>query len=140
MPVCVPKELNIIERKLLTLLFIKVRKNGAKMDTTTTLNELYKILHSKGIVATRKEFHKDWLNRSECYFRYLKSKNKLPSADTLAICSSKLKHYSLLLAKTQHKNLARDFTSYSKRLDEVIFANAQLKWVELMQNSSNNIA
>ena len=82
------------------------------MDTTTTINELYEALHSEGIVTTRKEFYKDWLNRSECYFRHLKLHNKTPSADTLAICSSKLKYYSSLLEKTRHKNLASDFSSY----------------------------
>jgi hypothetical protein len=108
------------------------------MDTKQTINELYKTLHSQGIVATRKEFYKDWLNRSECYFRYLKLKDKAPSADTLAICSSKLKYYGSLLEKTQHKNLARDFTIYSKKLDEVISANAQLKWLDLNVSSTTN--
>ena len=105
----------------------------------TTINELYDTLHSEGIVATRKEFYKDWLDRSECYFRYLKLKNKAPSADTLAICSSKLKHYSLLLEKSHHTHLASDFTTYSKKLDEVIFENAQLKWLDLIANSSSDI-
>ena len=45
------------------------------MDTTHTINELYQTLLTKGIVATRKEFYNDWLNRSDCYFRYLKLKN-----------------------------------------------------------------
>ena len=110
------------------------------MDTKETINELYQNLHAKGIVSTRKEFYNDWLNRSECYFRYLKLKDKAPSADTLAICSSKLKYYSSLLEKTQHKNLASDFTTYSKKLDEVISANAQLKWLDLTENSKTNTA
>ena len=110
------------------------------MDTKHTINELYQTLLAKGIVSTRKEFYRDWLNRSECYFRYLKLKNKAPSADTLAICSSKLKHYSQLLEKTQHQHLASDFTRFSKKLDEVIFANAQVKWLNLTENSTTNTA
>jgi len=115
----------------------KLETNGKKLDTTNTINELYKTLHSKGIVATRKEFYEDWLNRSECYFRYLKFKNKSPSADALAICSSKLKHYSSLLEQHNYKYLANEFHIYSQRFDELISTNGKLKWLNFVENKSD---
>ena len=53
---------------------------------------------------TKREFYEDWLNRSEGYVCYLKHNNKQPSTDALAICSSKLKHYSKVL---QQKNTSK---------------------------------
>ena len=109
------------------------------MDNQTALNEIFNTLSNIGIVDTKREFYEDWLNRSEGYVRYLKHANKQPSTDALAVCSSKLKHYSLLLEKSHHTHLASDFTTYSKKLDEVIFENAQLKWLDLIANSSSDI-
>jgi hypothetical protein len=111
-------------------------KNGAEMDTQLTINEIYNRLSDIGIVDTKKEFYRDWLNRGESYFRCLKQKNKQPSADTLAICSSKLKHYSTLLQqKNQHQYsvLAKEFSAYSSQLDTLIFNNSKTKWLELME-------
>ena len=111
-------------------------KNGVKMDTQLTINEIYNRLSDIGIVDTKKEFYKDWLNRGESYFRCLKQKNKQPSADTLAICSSKLKHYSTLLQqKNQHQYtvLAKEFSAYSSQLDTLIFNNSKTKWLEIME-------
>jgi len=113
--------------------------NGAEMDNHT-LNEVYTKLSSIGVVDSRREFYKDWLNRSEGYVRWLKHTNKQPSADTLAICSSKLKHYSRLL--TQKKDakfveLASVFSDYSTKLDLMIFDNSTTKWMELMEDDSN---
>ena len=55
------------------------------MNNQTALNEIYDTLSNIGIVDTKKEFYKDWLNRSEGYVRYLKHNNKQPSSDALAI-------------------------------------------------------
>ena len=109
------------------------------MDTKQTINELYQNLHAKGIVSTRKEFYNDWLNRSESYFRYLKLKDKKPSSDALAICSSKLKYYSILLEQNQQALLADEFVTYSHRLDEMIFSNSKTKWMGLM-NANTELA
>ena len=110
------------------------------MDNQITLNEIYNKLSSIGVVDSKREFYKDWLNRSEGYVRWLKHTNKQPSADTLAICSSKLKHYSRLL--TQKKDakfveLASVFSDYSTKLDLMIFDNSTTKWMELMEDDSN---
>ena len=110
-------------------------RNGEKMDTQLTINEIYNKLSTLGVVDTKKEFYKDWLNRGESYFRCLKKKNKKPSADTLAICSSKLKHYSTLLRqKNQHQYrvLANEFSDYSTQLDTLIFHNSKMKWLDMM--------
>ena len=106
------------------------------MDTKQTINELYQNLHAKGIVSTRKEFYKDWLNRSECYFRYLKLKDKKPSSDALAICSRKLKHYSILLKQNHNAVLADEFATYSNKLDAMIFSNSKSKWMNLMNTNT----
>lgn len=109
------------------------------MDTKQTINELYQNLHAKGIVSTRKEFYNDWLNRSECYFRYLKLKDKKPSSDALAICSSKLKHYSILLKQNHHAVLADEFATYSNKLDAMIFSNSKTKWMDLMNSEAEPV-
>ena len=75
------------------------------MNNQTALNEIFNTLSNIGIVDTKREFYEDWLNRSEGYVRYLKHANKQPSTDALAVCSSKLKHYSKLL---QQKNTAQN--------------------------------
>jgi len=70
----------------------------------------------------------------------LKHSNKEPSADTLAICSSKLKHYSRLLTQKEDAKcveLASVFNDYSTKLDIIIFDNSKTKWMELMENDSN---
>ena len=110
------------------------------MDTQTTINEIYSNLAAKGIVATKKEFYKDWLNRSESYFRYLKHSDKKPSADALAICSSKLKHYSILLKQKKQSHyytLANEFSDYSNKLDLLIFDNSKTKWIERMEKEES---
>ena len=106
-----------------------------------TLNEIYSTLSAVGIVDSKREFYKDWMNRSEGYVRWLKHSKKEPSADTLAICSSKLKHYSRLLRQkkgTQFIELASVFSDYSTKLDLMIFDNSKTKWMELMENETNN--
>lgn len=110
------------------------------MDNQITLNEIYNKLSSIGVVDSKREFYKDWLNRSEGYVRWLKHSNKQPSADTLAICSSKLKHYSRLLTQkkdTKFVELASVFSDYSTKLDVMIFDNSTTKWMELMEDDSN---
>ena len=80
------------------------------------------------------------MNRSEGYVRWLKHSNKEPSADTLTICSSKLKHYSRLLTQKEDAKcveLASVFDEYSTKLDIIIFDKSKTKWMELMENDSN---
>ena len=110
------------------------------MDNQITLNEIYNKLSLICVVESKREFYKDWLNRSEGYVRWLKHSNKQPSADTLAICSSKLKHYSRLLTQkkdTKFVELASVFSDYSTKLDLMIFDNSTTKWMELMEDDSN---
>ena len=105
-----------------------------------TLNEIYSTLSAVGVVDSKREFYKDWMNRSEGYLRWLKHSNKEPSADTLAICSSKLKHYSRLLTQKEDAKcveLASVFDDYSTKLDIIIFDNSKTNWMELMENDSN---
>ena len=112
------------------------------MDNQTALNEIYDTLSTIGVVDTKREFYIDWLNRSEGYVRYLKHNNKQPSTDALAICSSKLKHYSKLLQQkntTKMIELASVFTTYSTKLDLMICDNSTSKWMKQM-NERTEIA
>ena len=106
------------------------------MDNQSALNEIYDTLSNIGVVETKREFYEDWLNRSEGYLRALKHYDKQPSADALAICSSKLKHYSILLKQNQNAVLADEFVSYSHKLDEMIFSNSKTKWMDLMHSEA----
>ena len=113
------------------------------MSNQTALNEIYHKLSEIGVVDTRKEFYEDWLNRSEGYLRALKHSNKQPSADALAICSSKLKHYSRLL--TQRKGnrfveLATLFNDYSYKLDVLITENSKTKWMDMMEKKAMKLS
>ena len=80
------------------------------MSIKTVINETYSLLSKIGVVNSKTEFYKDWLNRSESYLRVAKFNNKQPSTHTLAVCSSKLKYYADLLKKkddTQSKCVAK---------------------------------
>ena len=102
------------------------------MTEQSIIEEIYTTLVKLGVVDTKKEFYRDWLNRSEGYLRYLKHAGKQPSVDALAICSSKLKHYSTLLKQNHHALLAAEFVAYSNKLDAIIFLNSKTKWMNLM--------
>ena len=109
------------------------------MNNQTALNEIYNTLSNIGVVDTKREFYIDWLNRSEGYVRYLKHNNKQPSTDALAVCSSKLKHYSKLLQQkntTQMTELASVFANYSTKLDLIICDNSTSKWMRLMEEKA----
>ena len=105
------------------------------MTKQTALEDIYNTLARMGVVDTKKEFYRDWLNRSEGYLRYLRHANKQPSADALAICSSKLKHYSKLLKQKNTPDtaeLADKFAIHSSQLDVLICKNSTAKWIEQM--------
>jgi len=109
------------------------------MNNQSALNEIYDTLSNIGVVETKREFYEDWLNRSEGYLRALKHYDKQPSADTLAVCSSKLKHYSKLLQQkntTQMTELASVFANYSTKLDLIICDNSTSKWMRLMEDKA----
>ena len=109
------------------------------MNNQTALNEIFNTLSNIGIVDTKREFYEDWLNRSEGYVRYLKHANKQPSTDALAVCSSKLKHYSKLLQQKdtiQMTELASVFANYSTKLDLLICDNSTSKWMRLMEEKA----
>ena len=98
----------------------------------SVFDETYELLNSIGVVATKTEFYRDWLNKSESYFRCLRFHKRQPSTQTIAICSSKLKHYSRLLeAKEDNKSklLANDFSNLSQNLDDVIYSTSKSKWM-----------
>ena len=106
------------------------------MTAENVFTETYDLLTNIGVVSTRKEFNRDWLGVSEGYFRCLRFNNKQPSTQTLATCSSKLKHYSLLFAQrsdTESKVIANKFSSLATRLDSIIHAKSKSKWVSITE-------
>jgi hypothetical protein len=122
-------------------------RNGAKMkelesayDNNAAIRQLYDILSNAGIVDSLKEFNEDWLNRGEGYLRYLKHHQKQASITSLAICSSKLKHYSRLMRKRNKPNitkLADAFDANANRFDTMIMTQRKMKWVDKMEQIEN---
>ena len=65
--------------------------------------------------------------------------NKEPSAQTFSVCSSKLKHYSILLTQKDNydcSELANNFTKMANQLDDIIYANGNHRWIDLMKNEA----
>ena len=111
------------------------------MEAKAVFDDTYKLLNSIGAVASKKEFYKDWLNRSDSYFRCLRFKNKQPSTQTLALCSSKLKHYSIVLTQKtddDSKQLANNFASLANKFDAIIYTTSKAKWMDLMEDKASD--
>ena len=49
------------------------------MTAEMVFKETYTLLNKIGVVDTKREFCRDWLNRGDSYFRCLKHHQKLPS-------------------------------------------------------------
>ena len=110
------------------------------MTAQTLLNDIYNNLNAQSIVDTKKEFYETWLNRSNSYLRYLKHTHKQPSADALAICSSKLKYYSKLIKTTypnKHTDLTNSFDNFANQIDNIIFSNSKAKWLKLLEHTND---
>ena len=54
------------------------------------LDEVRGLLRDANIIKTDREFCQAWLGKSECYLRSLRFAGKVPSADALANCASRL--------------------------------------------------
>ena len=54
------------------------------MTAKTVINTTYSTLKAIGVVDSKSEFYKDWLNKSDSYIRVLNCKNLQPSTNTLA--------------------------------------------------------
>ena len=105
------------------------------MTAKMIFEETYTLLNAIGAVQTKKEFYRDWLNRGESYFRCLKHSQKPPSVSAIAVCSSKLKHYSeALKRKTDNdsRKLASHFDVLSARLDNAMYQQSKHVWMTQM--------
>ena len=72
---------------------------------------------------------------AESYFRCLKHNQKPPSVSAIAVCSSKLKHYSEALkrkADNDSRKLASDFDVLSARLDSAMYQQSKHVWMRQM--------
>ena len=106
------------------------------MMAEMVFEETYTLLNKIGVVDTKKEFFRDWLNRGDSYFRCLKHNQKPPSVSVIAVCSSKLKHYSEALkqkADSDSRKLASDFDMLSARLDSAMYQQSKHVWVIQME-------
>jgi hypothetical protein len=102
-------------------------------DNNTALSDLFNTLTAAGIVDNIKEFNSDWLHRSEGYLRYLRHNNKQASVSALAICSSKLKHYSKLMRQQKKPTLtklAAEFEDNARKFDNMIMQQSENKWIK----------
>ena len=105
------------------------------MTAEMVFEETYTLLNKIGVVDTKREFCRDWLNRGDSYFRCLKHNQKPPSVSVIAVCSSKLKHYSEALkqkADNDSRKLASDFDVLSARLDSAMYQQSKRIWMTQM--------
>ncbi len=105
------------------------------MTAEMVFEETYTLLNKIGVVDTKREFCSDWLNRGDSYFRCLKHNQKPPSVSVIAVCSSKLKHYSEALkqkADNDSRKLASDFEVLSARLDSAMYQQSKHVWMKQM--------
>ena len=99
----------------------------------TVLNDVFELLQHIGAVSSESEFSRDWLCRSECYMRTLRFRRVKPSVGTLAICSSKLQHYSnCMTLKNSHNELSQRFAQLSNQCNQQINAQSQSVWLSQM--------
>ena len=105
------------------------------MTAEMVFEETYTLLNKIGVVDTKTEFYRDWLNRGDSYFRCLKHNQKPPSVSVIAVCSSKLKHYSEVLkrkADSDSRKLASAFDVLSARLDSAMYQQSKHVWMTQM--------
>ena len=105
------------------------------MTAEMVFEETYTLLNKIGVVDTKREFCRDWLNRGDSYFRCLKYNQKPPSVSAIVVCSSKLKYYSAALKqKTDNdsRKLASDFDVLSARLDSAVYQQSKHVWMTQM--------
>jgi len=95
----------------------------------TVLDEVFELLKQIGAVSSESEFSRDWLARSECYMRTLRFKQANPSVVTLAICASKLQHYTSCMTVTDaHAKLGKQFIKLSQHCHTQINMDAKGWW------------
>ena len=105
------------------------------MTAEMVFEETYTLLNKIGVVDTKREFCRDWLNRGDSYIRCLKHNQKPPSVSVIAMCSNKLKHYSeAFKRKTDNdsRKLASDFEVLSARLDSAMYQQSKHVWMTQM--------
>ena len=96
----------------------------------TVLKEVYELLRNIGAVANEAEFSRDWLGRSECYMRMLRFKGVGASTGSIAICASKLQHYSKRMYESSaHSELGKQFIELSRECCNTISDEAEAQWL-----------
>jgi hypothetical protein len=95
------------------------------------LNEVFDYLKQIGAVGNESAFSREWLGRSECYMRTLRFKKAEPSVSTLAICASKLQHYSNRLKDEQkHANISTQLLLLSNACNQKINHLSSEQWIK----------
>ena len=103
------------------------------MSAEKVFEETYTLLNRIGVVDTKKEFCRDWLNRGDSYFRCLKHNQKPASVNAIALCSTKLRHYSEALKRktdSESRKLALDFEVLSARLESAMYQQSKHIWMK----------
>ena len=84
------------------------------------------------VVSSNREFCVSWLAKDESYMRGLKFRELNPSADTLAICASKLGYYAKHLSKSsaaEHQDWCERFVRLRSMCQAAMEDQARAKWM-----------
>ena len=92
----------------------------------TVLTEVYALLKRIGAVANEAEFSRDWLGRTESNMHWLRFKGVGTSTGSVAICASKLQHYSKRMCESSvHCELGKQFLQLSVECHNAINEEAE---------------
>lgn len=71
------------------------------------IEDLYKELKEIGVVQNMSDFSREWLGKEKSYYRVLLSKRRVPSADAISFCASRLRSLPIPDDAPQKKQFIR---------------------------------
>lgn len=100
--------------------------------TQPALEQVNLELKALNIIANNREFCESWLAKDPSYLRVLRFHKRMPSADALVTCASKLGYYALHLAKstrTENHSMAAKFAELRSLCLAELEQLARSKWM-----------
>jgi hypothetical protein len=79
----------------------------SKKEEQKLIEDLYKELKEIGAVQNMSDFSREWLGKEKSYYRVLLSKRRVPSADAISFCASRLRSISIPDDTLQKKHFIR---------------------------------
>lgn len=86
------------------------------------IEDLYKELKELGVVQSATEFSQNWLGKEKSYYNVLLSKRRLPSADAISFCASRLRSEAQSSTFDQHSS---ELSRLSTICIEALLSNAE---------------